>query len=132
MTTVLICEDDAVLAADLTLSVEDVGHRVLGVCANAHDALKAAAEEVPDVAFIDLELADGLTGSSVAHTLQSMGVKVIVLSGHPNVGAGLGTVPHTYAAKPMHPDMVEFLLCPATRAKTSKGSEFAGPPLTTA
>lgn len=132
MTTVLICEDDAVLAADLTICVEEVGHRVLGVYANAHDALEAAEEEVPDVAFIDLELADGLTGSGVAHALQSMGVKVIVLSGHPNVGAGLGTVPHTYAAKPMHPDMVEFLLCPSTHAQKSKRREFAGLPLTTA
>ncbi|MEI9901120.1 MAG: response regulator [Hyphomicrobium sp.] len=132
MTTVLICEDDAVLAADLTMSVEEVGHRVLGVYASAYDALKAAEEEVPDVAFIDLELSDGLTGSSIAQALQSMGVKVIVLSGHPNVGAGLGTVPHTYAAKPMSPDMVEFLLCPAPGTNESKQGGFAGPSLTTA
>lgn len=131
MTTVLICEDDAVLAADLMMSVEEVGHRVVGVYTTAHDALKAAEAQVPDVAFIDLELADGLTGSGIAHALQSMGVKVIVLSGHPNVGAGLGTVPHTYAAKPMSPDMVGFLL---STAPTTKSSEiaFAGPPLTTA
>jgi ActR/RegA family two-component response regulator len=132
MTTVLICEDDAVLAADLTMSVEEVGHRVSGVCANARDALKAARDELPDVAFVDLELADGHTGSSIAQALQAMGVKVIVLSGHPNVGAGLGTVPHTYAAKPMSPDMVEFLLAPtpAANEKTRQGS--AGPSLTTA
>jgi ActR/RegA family two-component response regulator len=132
MTTVLICEDDAILAADLTMSVEEVGHRVLGVYANAAEALRAAEDEVPDVAFIDLELADGLTGSSIAQALQSMGVKVIVLSGHPNVGAGLGTVPHTYAAKPMTPDMVGFLLSGAPGAAKNKRSGFAGPPLTTA
>lgn len=66
MTKVLICEDDAMLAADLTASVEEVGHRVVGVYTNARDALKAAEEEVPDVAFIDLELADGYTGSGIA------------------------------------------------------------------
>ncbi len=132
MTTVLICEDDAVLAADLTMSVEEVGHRVLGVYANASEALKAAEQEVPDVAFIDLELSDGLTGSSIAHALQSMGVKVIVLSGHPNVGAGLGTVPHTYAAKPMTPDMVGFLLSGAPCASKNKQAASAGPALTTA
>lgn len=132
MTTVLICEDDAVLATDLMMSVEEVGHRVIGVYATAHDALKAAEEEVPDVAFIDLELADGLTGSGIAHALQSMGVKVIVLSGHPNVGAGLGTVPHTYAAKPMSPDMVGFLLSGTPSTTKNKQNGFAGPPLTTA
>lgn len=131
MTTVLICEDDAVLAADLTMSVEEVGHRVLGVYANARDALKAAEDQVPDVAFIDLELADGYTGSGIAQALQAMGVKVIVLSGHPNVGAGLGTIPHTYAAKPMSPDMVEFLLCPGPAGKKQRQG-FAGFPLATA
>ncbi|MFA5900612.1 MAG: response regulator [Hyphomicrobium sp.] len=110
MTTVLICEDDAMLAADLAVGVEDMGHQVLAICANAEDALKAADKEIPDVAFIDLELADGHTGSGIAQALQSMGVRVIVLSGHPNVGAGLGTVPHTYAAKPMNPAIVEALL----------------------
>ena len=130
MTTVLICEDDALLAADLTVSVEEVGHRVLGVFANAPDALKAAEEVVPDVALIDLELADGYTGSGIAQALHAMGVKVIVLSGHPNVGAGLGTVPHTYAAKPMSPDMVEFLLAPASAEPKSTQNELSGPPLT--
>jgi ActR/RegA family two-component response regulator len=131
MTTVLICEDDPILATDLTMSVEEVGHRVIGVYTTAGEALKAAEVEAPDVAFIDLELSDGLTGSSIAHALQAMGVKVIVLSGHPNVGAGLGTVPHIYAAKPMSPDLVEFLLRPGTRTN-SKTTEFAGQPLTTA
>jgi ActR/RegA family two-component response regulator len=131
MTTVLICEDDPLLAADLVMSVEEIGHRVTGVCTSAESALKAAEIELPDVAFIDLELADGLTGGSLAHALQSRGVKVIVLSGHPNVGAGLGTVPHTYAAKPMSPDMVEFLLCPAPRTNTAKNG-FAGPPAASA
>ena len=127
MTTVLICEDDLLLATDLAISVEEIGHRVTGVCTNTDDALKAAEVELPDIAFIDLELADGLTGSSLARDLQAMGVKVIVLSGHPNVGAGLGAVPHTYAAKPMSPDMVQFLLRPTPRANTAANG-FAGPP----
>lgn len=130
MTTVLICEDDAALATDLTMSVEEVGHRVLGVYSNARDALKAAEAEVPDVAFIDLELADGYTGSGIAQALQSMGVKVIVLSGHPNIGAGLGAIPHTYAAKPMSPDMVEFLLAPTQGAEKRDDHASATPPLT--
>jgi ActR/RegA family two-component response regulator len=132
MTTVLICEDDAFLAADLSASVESAGHRVVGVYANARDALKGAAETVPDVAFIDLELADGHTGSSIAQSLQAMGVKVVVLSGHPNVGTGLGTVPHTYAAKPISPDMVGLLLNPGSGKRKGARQQFAGPPQATA
>ena len=103
MSNVLICEDDAFLAADLSMSVEGAGHAVQGVYANARDALKATSEATPDIAIIDLELADGHTGSGIAQTLQSMGVKVIVLSGHPNVGAGLGTVPHTLCSQAREP-----------------------------
>ena len=131
MTTVLICEDDPLLATDLVMSVEELGHRVTGVCTSADKALKAAESELPDIAFIDLELADGLTGGSLAQALQSMGVKVIVLSGHPNVGAGLGSVPHTYAAKPLSPAMVEFLLCPAPLGSRKK-TQFADQPSATA
>ena len=126
MSTVLICEDDAFLAADLSMSVENAGHQVAGVYANAQDALKAASGNIPDVAFIDLQLADGHTGSAIAKALQAMGVKVIVLSGHPNVGAGLGNIPHTYAAKPASPDMVRFLLNSSDSSRADVRQEFAG------
>ena len=126
MSTILICEDDAFLAADLSMSVESAGHEVVGVYANARDALRAASDNVPDVAFVDLELADGHTGSAIAKSLQAMGVKVVVLSGHPNVGAGLGSVPHTYAAKPASPDMVKFLLNSSDRAFENSHKEFVG------
>jgi ActR/RegA family two-component response regulator len=129
MSNILICEDDAFLAADLSMSVEAAGHNVTGVCANAYDALKAASDATPDVAIIDLELADGHTGSGIAQRLQAMGVKVIVLSGHPNVGAGLGTVPHTYAAKPVSPEMVAFLLNGVGVARKQALEEVAGAPL---
>jgi ActR/RegA family two-component response regulator len=132
MSNVLICEDDAFLAADLSMSVEGAGHAVQGVYANARDALKAAGEETPDIAIIDLELADGHTGSGIAQTLQAMGVKVIVLSGHPNVGAGLGTVPHTYAAKPVSPEMIEFLLNPSNAPRLAERAKVAGLPQATA
>jgi ActR/RegA family two-component response regulator len=126
MSNVLICEDDAFLAADLSMSVEAAGHTVQGIYANARDALKAAGDATPDIAIIDLELADGHTGSGIAQTMQSMGVRVIVLSGHPNVGAGLGTVPHTYAAKPVSPEMVDFLLNPTNAPRPNEREIFAG------
>ena len=132
MSTVLICEDDAFLAADLSMSIESAGHEVAGVYANAADALKAASDIVPDVAFVDLELADGHTGSAIAKSLQAMGVKVVVLSGHPNVGAGLGSVPHTYAAKPASRDMVKFLLNSGGSSFGNSHKEFAGNSLATA
>jgi len=128
MSTVMICEDDAILAADLALTIEENGHRVSGIYANGHDALKSVEYQIPDVAFIDLELNDGHTGAGIAQELQAMGVRVIVLSGYPNVGVGLGNVPHTYAAKPMSSDLVEFLLrTPSARREAARKAEAALP-----
>lgn len=113
MSKVLICEDEPVLAADLASIVEEAGHVVCGVFHNARAALRSAAEFKPDIAIIDLTLADGDTGATVAQTLQSLGIRVIILSGHSNVGAGLGCVPHTFAAKPVSKEVVTQLLGPA-------------------
>ncbi len=116
MHNVLICEDDAVLAADLASIVEEAGHAVCGVFHNARAALNSAPELEPDFAIIDLKLADGNTGAAVAQTLQSLGIRVMILSGHSNVGAGLGCVPHTFAAKPVSREVVAQLLGPACDA----------------
>jgi DNA-binding NarL/FixJ family response regulator len=113
MHKVLICEDEALLAADLASIVEEAGHTVCGVFHNAREALNSAAGLKPDLAIIDLHLADGDTGAALAQTLQALGIRVIILSGHSNVGAGLGCVPHTFAAKPVSKEVVTQLLGPA-------------------
>jgi two-component system, response regulator PdtaR len=113
MHKVLICEDDPLLAADLATIVEEAGHAVCGVFHNARSALDSVAELAPDLAIIDLNLGDGYTGAAVAQTLPSQGIRVVILSGNSNVGAGLGSVPHTFAAKPVSKDIVAQLLGPA-------------------
>jgi DNA-binding response OmpR family regulator len=110
MSSILICEDDAFLAADLVMSVESAGHQVHGVHSTSSDALQSVGQSKPDIAIIDLELADGHTGSALARTLESLGVKVIVISGHSNTGSGLGMVAHTYAEKPVSRELIEHLL----------------------
>jgi len=116
MHTVLICEDEPLLAADLAAIVEEAGHTVCGVFHKAREALDKAAALAPDIAIIDLKLADGDTGAALAQSLQSRGVRVVILSANSNVGAGLGCVPHTFAAKPISREMVAHLLGPASSA----------------
>ena len=131
MPTVLVIDDDPLQQMLAQKALEGAGHTVL-LADDGARGLESVKARKPDVAFIDLQLADGHTGASIAQALQSLGVKVIVLSGHPNVGAGLGTVPHTYAAKPVHPDMVELLLNPQSDKPRKRRKGFAGPPLATA
>jgi len=110
MSTVLICEDDALLAYDLVHSIRGAGHQVRGVYASSRAVLEADPLPMADMAIIDLRLADGDTGAMLAQTLHKAGVRVIILSGHPNINAGLGTFPYTYAAKPFNDALVQQLV----------------------
>jgi len=83
---------------------------VCGVFHNTQETLRSATELDPDLAIIDLTLADRDTRGAVAQTLQSLGIHVVILSGHTKIGAGLGCVPHTFAAKPVSREVVMHLL----------------------
>ena len=83
---------------------------VCGVFHNTQETLRSATELDPDLAIIDLTLADRDTRGAVAQTLQSLGIRVVILSGHTKIGAGLGCVPHTFAAKPVSREVVMHLL----------------------
>lgn len=109
MATVLICEDDPFLAADLAQRVEAAGHDVLAVYGSARDALRRPLPS-PDVAIIDLSLSDGETGAEIAQALQRNGTRVIIVSGFTNVSAALCSIPHTYASKPVSDELVGQLL----------------------
>jgi two-component system, response regulator PdtaR len=110
MATVLICEDDPIIALDLAEAVTAAGHAVVGPYAHAQDVLALSDYAHLDLAILDLELADGDTGASLASDLQKAGVRLIILSGHTNARSTLGAVPHIYAAKPVSPALLEHLL----------------------
>ena len=82
MLKILIVEDDSQLAATLQYLVEDnPRYRVIGVADDAAGALGIAAREQPDLALIDLHLARGSTGFSVAARLNEDGVACLFVSG---------------------------------------------------
>jgi two-component SAPR family response regulator len=76
----LVCEDDALLALDLERQLEDLGFEILGPFARQSDALRALAAQTPDVAVIDVELADGAC-TRLAGLLRERGVPTLVVSG---------------------------------------------------
>jgi CheY-like chemotaxis protein len=66
---VLIVEDEALPAMLLQEYLEDAGYEVVGWATNADEALKLFAESQPDLAFVDLHLADGMTGVKIAQEI---------------------------------------------------------------
>jgi DNA-binding NarL/FixJ family response regulator len=66
---VLIVEDEALVALELEELLLDEGFEVVGSAANAAQAIDLGRRHRPDLALLDLNLADGLTGPRIAKTL---------------------------------------------------------------
>jgi two-component system, response regulator PdtaR len=79
---ILIVEDDSQLAATLKYLVEDnPRYRVVGTAEDADGALVAADDHDPDLVLLDLHLAHGTTGFSVAARLTERGIPCLFVSG---------------------------------------------------
>jgi DNA-binding response OmpR family regulator len=80
----LIVEDDSQLATTLKYLVEDnPRYRVMAIAADAEGAIAAAAEHQPDLALLDLQLAHGTSGFSVAVHLGELDVPCLFVTGKP-------------------------------------------------
>jgi CheY-like chemotaxis protein len=79
--TVLIVEDEFVIAMDLQLMLEDHGWQVLGPVGTVREALGILGHELPSVALLDVNLGDELV-TPVAEFLQTRGVPFAVASAY--------------------------------------------------
>lgn len=79
---VLIVEDEFLVALQLEDILSDGGHDVLGTYPDA--ASVASLGEAPDVALVDLNLRDGLTGPAIAREIAvKFGSRVIYVTANP-------------------------------------------------
>ena len=96
--TVLIVEDEPLVALFLTDVAEEQGLAVIGAAATPEAALAVAAETAPHVAIIDANLGARGDGIALAGELQRLhGTRIIFLSGD----ASLPSNPAVYALKPL-------------------------------
>ena len=79
--TVLLLEDEALIAVALQADLEDAGHNVAGPFITCASALDWLTGNKPDLAILDTVLKDGPC-KEVALRLTSLGVPVLVYSGH--------------------------------------------------
>lgn len=94
---ILIVEDEFLVAMNLERVIEDLGHHPVGIAVDQDSAIELAEEE-PDIAFVDLNLRDGMTGAQIGKMLSALGISVIYVTASPRVlGEGipgtLGVVP---------------------------------------
>ncbi len=74
---ILIVEDEALIALELESLLQDDGHLPIGIAATAREAM-ALGELEPDLALVDVHLADGPTGIDVARRLRRNGRTVVL------------------------------------------------------
>jgi response regulator of citrate/malate metabolism len=107
MLNILIVEDDSQLAVTLKYLVEDnPRYRVVAMAEDADQAMAAIEEHHPDLVLLDLHLAHGTTGFSVAARLNDIGVACLFVSGKaprfPMPDLALGCLMKPFTAEDVH------------------------------
>ena len=109
--TVLVLEDEVIVAMDLTQTLEDAGYRVMGPFHTPETALKALDEAVPDCAVLDVNLGAGVTSDDVAARLSGQ-ARMLFLTGYEMAGSStLDNFPQAARlAKPLlHQQLLDWM-----------------------
>ncbi len=100
--TVLVVEDEWVVARDMQRCLEDAGYRVTGTASTPADAWKRIEEETPDLVLIDIVLgADD--GIAIAEQLRDRDVPFVYVTAHTDpetLARAKETEPLGYVVKP--------------------------------
>jgi two-component system, response regulator PdtaR len=104
----LIVEDQILLAMCLRDELEDSGYRVLELAVRHQEALCFARKIKPDLALVNINLADGDDGVALARDLRALDVPVLFISGQSDrarlaKGAAIASLAKPYSG----PEMVE-------------------------
>src|SRR5438128_411759 len=79
--SILVIEDEALLAMDVETVLKSSGYRVLGPVGTSADALSILQAGSPDLTILDLNLGDEMVFPVFDH-LEKTGTPFIILSGH--------------------------------------------------
>jgi len=108
--TVLVVEDEFIIALDLSETVKDLGYELEGPFADNEHAFVAIDQEMPDCAILDIFVGDGDV-YPLADALTEAGVPLIFHSGHVPPSEVRKRYPRALAcAKPCPPDQMIDLL----------------------
>ncbi len=108
-TTVLIIEDEPLIAMDLEQIVGSLGHRVLEIAPTRDAAVRTAHIHRPGLVLADIQLADGSSGiDAVRDILGDFAVPVIFITAFPErLLEGRRPEPTFLITKPFSPDQVK-------------------------
>lgn len=97
---IMILEDEPLVALELQMIVEDMGHTVTSVADNQADAVAQAERDEPDLIIADIQLRQGSGTAAAEAIFRRRQVPLIVVSGN-QVPAHLAGGRHVrFLAKP--------------------------------
>ena len=103
-TSILIVEDEAVVALDLKMEVEALGYTVVGIADTAEQAIELARRHRPGLALMDIRLKGDRDGIDAATSLRDdPGTPVVFLTSFSDadtVQRAARTAPYGYLTKP--------------------------------
>ena len=107
MLKILIVEDDVQLATTLKYLVEDnPRYRVVATANDLDSAVAEATDHLPDLALVDLRLANGTTGFSVAVRMGDFDIPCFFITGKaldfPMPDLALGCLMKPFTAEDIH------------------------------
>jgi DNA-binding response OmpR family regulator len=79
--TLLIVEDEILVAMELRDELEDAGYHVLDLTGRQNEAVSAARERKPDLALVNIKLHGRDDGIELARDMKAMGIPVLLISG---------------------------------------------------
>jgi CheY-like chemotaxis protein len=116
---IMIVEDEAIIALDLKMIVEEIGHRVSHVARTEKEAVASGLEHMPELVLADVHLADGSSGIDAVRTLlQSADVPVIFVTAYPErLLTGDRPEPAFIVTKPFSPATIKAAVWQAIGTK---------------
>jgi signal transduction histidine kinase len=106
--TVLVVEDERVVAKDLQRTLQQLGYRVPLTVASADEAIAAASSECPDLVLMDIRIRGSLDGIETATILKErFDVPVVYLTAYADpetLARAKQTEPQGYLLKPLKVD----------------------------
>jgi DNA-binding response OmpR family regulator len=106
MTSVLVVEDDALLAYALAGNLRDVGYRVIGPASNLTAAKRLLADNKIDVACLDVRLGGTETSVPLAHSLAALGIPFVFLTAYPIAYLPIDMRDRPKLDKPFRPEVL--------------------------
>ncbi len=102
--TVMIVEDEVVVAMNLREVLIETGFQVLDLTIRQAEALEVARAGKPDLALVNIQLADGDDGIELAVQLEALSIPVVFISGQISRARSANTVAIASMPKPYEPN----------------------------